>query len=210
MLRSGEGHPRIPTSRSIWKCAAIAMFALLVAATALAQHGADSPEAVVAAMKKAAGANDVPALIHLIAPSQLNVLALQTDMAADMLAATTEGEAGKDLTGKLEALRKKYGVVMKEAETPLHVDENTTEEEMDAHIEKRARELYGTVDVAGYTAELTALLLTTPQMAGQSLMPPGEVGKITTNGDHASARIGDQDIGLVRENGRWYLARPGS
>ncbi|MGA7617620.1 MAG: hypothetical protein WBX15_20835 [Thermoanaerobaculia bacterium] len=183
---------------------------LLSATVALAQKGADSPEALLAAMQKAAENRDIDSLVRMVAPSEMPLLALQTDIGADMVADPSGDEHVKTLAKKIEKLRKKYGVVNKPDPHPMVVDSSTTQAELDAHMRKRAQDLYGNIDVTGYVAELTSLILSLPQLANQPFMPLGKAGKIQVDGDHASVKVGDEEVKMLRENGRWYLARPGS
>lgn len=188
----------------------VALLALLFPVTALAQ-GAESPEALVKTLQKVSANHDVPGFVHLVAPSQLPMLAFQTDMAADMIADPSQ-DASKEMAASVAKLRKKYGVSLEKADSQpkLEVDSNTPQEVIDKHLEERVHLIYDGVDVAGYTGELTALLLTAPQMAGQSILPEGDAGKVAIEGDHATAKIGERDIKMVKEKGRWYIAAPGN
>ncbi len=183
---------------------------LAVPASALAQ-GAESPEAVVAAIQKASADHDVPAFVQLVAPSQLQMLAFQTDLAADMIADSAQDPSKKGLEEGVAKLRKKYDVSLEKAasQPKLEVDSDTPQEAIDKHLQERMHLIYDGVDVAGYTGELTALLMTAPEMAGRSIVPDGTPGEIEVDGDQAKVKIGDTEVRLVREDGRWYVAEPG-
>lgn len=189
----------------------MAVLASLAAGVTLAQGGAESPEALLTAAQEAAAHSDGTALTRLIAPSQLHLLALETDMAADMMSELSEDEETRTILGGLAKLRSDYGV-RPDADgdqPPLEIGPDTPQEEIDAHVDARARRRYENVDLVGYVSEVTALLLSTPKLAGQPLFPPGEITDIQKDGDGATARVGEQEIELMREEGRWYLARLG-
>lgn len=189
---------------------AVALLALLLPGGLLAQGGAETPEALLAAAQEAAAARDVAALVVLTAPSQLHMLAFGTDMAADMMGEMGEDEASQALGPQVAAVRERYGVDVDADEgSTLEVGPDTKQEEIDAHMDKRARKRYEGVDLPGYVGEVTALLLALPQMADKPLFPPGEVGEAQVDGDSATVRVGEQDIQLVREDGRWYLGQLG-
>jgi nucleotide-binding universal stress UspA family protein len=200
------------TGRSIASLAlGCALAWLLVPPAALAQ-GAESPEALVAAIQKAAADQDIPAFIQLVAPSQLQKLAFQTDFGADMIADSSEDASKKPLEEKIAKLREKYGVSLDKAagQPKLQVDSNTPQEAIDQHLRERIHLIYDGVDVAGYTGELTALVMTAPEMAGRSILPQGTPGDIERDGDAAKVKIGDTEVRMVREDGRWYVSEPGS
>jgi hypothetical protein len=205
-----NSRPLACRGRSIVDVLLVCALAGWIPATALAQ-GAESPEALVAAIQKASAAHDVPAFVQLVAPSQLPMLAFQTDMAADMIADSSQDPSKKGLEEGVAKLRKKYDVSLEKAasQPKLEVDSDTPQEAIDQHLRERIHLIYDGVDVAGYTGELTALLLTAPEMAGRSIVPDGTPGKIEVDGDEAKVQIGDTEVQLVQEDGRWYVAQPG-
>lgn len=181
--------------------------ALLLAASCVsAESGADSPEALLAAAQKAAADRDGAALVRLVAPSQLLSLAAETDMAADFIGAFSEDDEAAALTAALVKLRDEYGVNEDVDLPPLEVDPDTTPEEVEARMAARAKMTYADVDLVGYVGELTALLMSMPAMEGQSPIPAGDIGDVRVDGDRVSALVGAQEIELLREDGRWYLA----
>ena len=196
--------------RSVAYLALACALVLAVPASAVAQ-GAESPEAVVAAIQKASADHDVPAFVQLVAPSQLQMLAFQTDMAADMIADSSQDPSKKELEEGVAKLRKKYDVSLEKAasQPKLEVDSDTPQEAIDKHLQERMHLIYDGVDVAGYTGELTALLMTAPEMAGRSIVPDGTPGEIQVDGDQAKVKIGETEVQLVQEDGRWYVAQPG-
>lgn len=203
---------RAPRARRL-RGATLAVLASLAAGAALAQGGAESPEALLTAAQEAAADSDGTALTRLIAPSQLHLLAFQTDMAVDTMSELAEDEeTRKTLAEGLAKLRREYGVRFDavEDQPALEVGSDTPQEEIDAHVDTRARKIFEDVDLVGYVTEVSALLMSTPQMAGQPLFPPGEVAGIQVEDDHATARVGEQEIEMVREAGRWYIAQPSS
>lgn len=193
--------------------ATMAVLASLAAGAALAQGqgGADSPQALLTAAQQAGAERDGTALVRLVAPSQLHLLAFETDMAADVMSELSEDEETRTILGGLAKLRSDYDVRpdADDDQPPLEVGPDTPQEEIDAHVDARARRRYENVDLVGYVSEVTALLLSTPKLAGQPLFPPGEITDIQEDGDGATARVGEQKIELMREEGRWYLARLG-
>ena len=196
--------------RSVAYLALACALVLAVPASAVAQ-GAESPEAVVAAIQMASADHDVPAFVQLVAPSQLQMLAFQTDMAADMIADSSQDPSKKELEEGVAKLRKKYDVSLEKAasQPKLEVDSDTPQEAIDKHLQERIHLIYDGVDVAGYTGELTALLMTAPEMAGRSIVPDGTPGEIQVDGDQAKVKIGETEVQLVQEDGRWYVAQPG-
>lgn len=206
MLRTDPHRPSIRCRGAL----AAALLALLVPGSLLAQGGAETPEALLAAAQEAAAARDTAALVALTAPSQLHMLAFGTDMAADMMSEMGEDEASQALGPQVAAVRERYGVdVEADAGPGLEIGPETTQEEIDAHMDQRARRRYEGIDLQGYVGEVTALLLALPQMADKPLFPPGEVGEPQIDGDAATVHVGEQDIQLVREDGRWYLGQLG-
>jgi hypothetical protein len=191
----------------------MALLLLLGSGCALAEPaepGADSPQALLAAARQAGADRDAAAMVRLVAPSQLPLLALDTDLAAEMMSELAEEDDAASLATELARLRDEYGVrPSADGDAPeLQVDSDTAQEQIDAHLASRAAALYEDVDLVGYVGAVSALLVSTPSMAGQPLFPPGEIGDVQVDGDRATVRVGEQEIDLVREEGRWYLAQP--
>lgn len=184
------------------KVAILAGVLLIVGACAQAkQAGEDTPQAVLAAAHQAAADHDAVAIMRLVAPSQIPMMAFEADMAADFLVGfSAMGEdadpaATAKLTQGVTELREKYNFYPK----------------MDGAVaspEQHAREYCKDVDCSGYVEELGQLLFAHMPPDEKPLFPPGEVGEITQDGDRASTMVGTREVVLVREEGRWYLAEP--
>jgi hypothetical protein len=178
----------------------------MLASPASGQDGAESPQAVLAAAQAAAAAKDAKAIVRLVAPSERVMLAFSTDMGVDMMSEMWEGDTAKKLRSGYVELKKKYQVPEPPEGETLELGPDTSQEEIDAHIRKRAEAMYAKVDVVGYTAELMGLLLAMPEMADRPLVPPGSPADLKVEGDRATATIDGQPLQFLREGGRWYLS----
>ena len=76
---------------------------------------------------------------------------------------------------------------------------------IDEHLLKRAKKLYGHVDVEKYVPELMGILINMPEMAEQSFFPQEKLSDLKIDGDKATGKAGEKSISFIREGGRWYL-----
>jgi hypothetical protein len=171
-----------------------------------AQEGGESPEAVLTAAQKAAGAKDAKAIVRLVAPSERAMLAFSTDLGVDMMSEMWKGDSAKNLKTSYSELKKKYKVPEPPEGDTLELGPDTSPEEIDQHIRKRAETMYAGVDIIGYVGDLMGLVLALPEMADRPLLPEGAPTDLKVDGDKATAMLGGRTMQFVREGGRWYLS----
>lgn len=182
----------------------VGMFALVLPLAA--QEGGESPEAVVTAAQKAAGAKDAKAIVRLVAPSERAMLAFSTDLGVDMMSEMWKGDSAKNLKTSYSELKKKYKVSEPPEGDTLDLGPDTSQEEIDQHIRRRAESMYQGVDLVGYVGDLMGLVLALPEMADRPLLPEGALSDLKVDGDKATATLGEQPLQFIREGGRWYLS----
>jgi len=170
-------------------------------------EGGDSPQAVFIAAQAAGAKKDFSTLAKLIAPSERPMLAFGTDMAVSMFVEFYEGEKSAALKKEYQEIQNKYGVkTNKEDEgEKLQITNETPQEVIDAHMHKRAKELYGHVDAVKYVPELMGIVISMPEMADESFIPQEKLADVKIDGDRATGKAGEETIYFIREGGRWYL-----
>lgn len=186
--------------------AAFAGGLLLLTLPLAAQEGAESPEALLAAAQKAATAKDAKTIVRLVAPSERVMLAFTTDMGVEMMTEMWKGDSAKNLGASYAELKTKYKVSGPPEGDTLELGPDTSQEEIDAHIRKRAEKMYAGVDIVGYVGELMGLVMAMPEMADRPLVPAGALSDVKIEGDRATGKVGDQTLQFVREGGRWFLS----
>ncbi|NQT24023.1 hypothetical protein HQ585_01575 [candidate division KSB1 bacterium] len=170
-------------------------------------EGGDSPQKVFDAAKAAGAKKDFNILAKLVAPSERPMLAFGTDMGVGMFVEFYEGEKADELKKKYQKIQDKYGVkdVVEDDSEKLQITEQTTDEEMDAHMRKRAIKRFGHVDVVNYVPDLMAIVLKMPEMADQPFFPYKKLSGLKIDGDKATGKAGEDTITFIKEGGRWYL-----
>lgn len=171
------------------------------------KKGGDSPEAVFKAAQEAGEKRDFSTLAKLTAPSEQPMLAFGTDMAVGMFVEFYEGEKSDELKKEYQSIQARYKIKSGEEDESekLHVTQDTPQEVIDAHLVKRAKKLYGHVDVAKYVPDLMEIIVKMPEMAEQSFFPREALKDLRIDGDKATGQAGEKSVSFVREDGRWYL-----
>ncbi|MBN2411228.1 hypothetical protein JXQ31_06000 [candidate division KSB1 bacterium] len=179
----------------------------LLPALAGETEGGESPDAVFKAAQAAGAKKDFSALVQLVAPSERPMLAFGTDMGVGMFVEFYEGEKAEELKKKYQDIQTKYGIKLEEENEgeKLQITSETPQEVIDAHMLKRAKKLYGHVDVVKYVPDLMNILFNMPEMAEESVFPQEELTGLNIDGDHATGNAGEKTITFIREDGRWYL-----
>lgn len=179
----------------------------LAPAFAVGIEGGDSPQAVFKAAQEAGAKKDFITLSKLVAPSEHALLAFGTDMGVGMFVEFYEGEKADEMKKKYEKIQKKYKVNTEDEDESekLHVTDETSQEEIEAHMRKRAKKLFGHVDAAKYVPDLMDLVINLPEMAEQTYFPQESLTDLKIDGDTATGKAGDKTIHFIKESGRWYL-----
>ncbi len=177
-------------------------------ASAEETEGGDTPEAVFKAAQIAGADKDFGALARLVAPSEHAMLAFGTNMAVGMFVEFYEGEKAAELKKKYEGFEKQYDVDMESDDDgeKLKITQETPQEEIDAHLLKRANRLFGHVDAVSYVPDLMGIVLELPEMAEETFFPQEELTGLEIDGDRAAGKAGEKEISFIREDGRWFLA----
>ena len=196
-------HTRFAPSRLLLAAALLALFVL-----PLPTQASDSPEAAFEGVRKAVKAGDYEAIVDLVAPSERVLMAFSLDMGVDMAVSFWEGDEAKAAQETYAALKKKHKVKSADDGPELAIDSNTSQEEIDAHMMRRAEAMFDGVDLKAYISGLLGFFLKSPMMEGQELFPSVDLTDLQIDGDRASAQAGDAKIDFLREDGRWYLASP--
>jgi hypothetical protein len=170
-------------------------------------EGGDSPQAVFKAAQAAGAKRDFSTLAKLVAPSEHPMLAFGTDMAVGMFVDFYEGEKAAELKKKYQEIQKKYKMITESEDEgeKLQITQETPQEVIDAHMRKRAKKLYGHVDVEKFVPDLMGIVIHMPEMAEQSFFPQEELSDLKIDGDVATGMAGEKKIKFIREDGRWYL-----
>ena len=168
----------------------------------------DTPQLVFKAAQEAGAKKDFNTLAKLVAPTERPMLALSTDMAVGMFVDFYEGEKAPDLKKKYEEIQNKYDIKItnKDEGEKLHITKDTPQEVIDAHIRKRAKKLYGHIDVVKYVPDLMGIVVNMPEMADQSFFPTERLSNLKVDGDRATGNAGKKSVSFIREGGRWYLS----
>ncbi|HEX2254242.1 MAG TPA: hypothetical protein VHQ65_13305 [Thermoanaerobaculia bacterium] len=223
--------------RSSWQwivvVALVAGLAVPRPVRAAVETGADSPQALVARLQKAAEAEDFSEIAACMAPEDRAMMSMMLMMASGMMVAFA-GMGGEMAGGMAEAfadeasaedkaaleaqkaaaaaevaaLQAKYEAIL----TRYGVDE-LMEEDSEPPAEPgpaAAAKLLAGVDQVGLIAELMKFMREAfPEEAGEEEpmdVPMGELADLRIDGDHASATIGGEPAHFVRIDGRWYAA----
>ena len=196
------------SSRQLIRCLISSMFILwLISMPAGEVYSSDSPQTVFKAAQAAGIKKDFGALAKLVAPSEHAMLAFGTDMAVGMFVEFYEGEKADELGKKYQEIQSKYKIKSGDEaeEEKLQITQDTPQEVIDAHIRKRAKKLYGHVDVVKYAPDLMSIIVNMPEMAEQSFFPQEKLTDLKIDGDHATGKAGEKSISFIREDGHWYL-----
>ena len=167
--------------------------------------GGDSPQAVFKAAQAAGAKRDFSTLTKLTAPSERPLLALGADMSVGMFVEFYEGGKADELKKKYQEIHNKYGIKTENKGKKLKITPETSQEEIDKHIRKRAKKLYGHVDTAKYVSSLMGLVVNMPEMSKQSFFPQEKLSDLKIDGDKATGKAGEKSVSFIREGGRWYL-----
>lgn len=200
------------------------MTLLMIPAGPLAQNagpsGAESPQAVVDVLKKAADTKDFLGALQVISPAGLKEVAKEGVVGVVLLVALSNPDdpmpgAPKPSSSELAAKRKQYKqVLMQVSQTlkPYGLDTLIGKPVMGTQAQKS---LDAALDKADNFALITSLYGVLPKLApmvGMKEDPtpelPVKVGTVNAykvNGDRATARNDGQTIDFIRINGRWYL-----
>lgn len=170
-------------------------------------EGGDSPQAVFKAAQAAGAKKDFSTLAKLVAPSEHPMLAFGTDMAVGMFVEFYEGEKSAELKKKYQEIQMKYKIKTESEDEgeKLQITQETPQEVIDAHMLKRAKKLYGHVDVVKYVPDLMGIVINMPEMAEQSFFPQEDLTDLKIDGDVATGKAGEKKLKFIREGGRWYL-----
>ncbi|MEM1245615.1 MAG: hypothetical protein AAGK22_04550 [Acidobacteriota bacterium] len=189
--------------------------AVLLCATALlaafsgSALASDSPQEVFRAAVDALENENYAGLVEAVAPSERTMMAFSLTIAVEMGVGFWEGAEAEAAQKSFAELKTKHGLDDSDDSGPeISIGSDTSQEEIDAHMEQRAAALFEDVDVPTYVAELVSFFLQTPMMEGESLLPDVELTDVQIDGDRATAKAGDADLEFLREAGRWYMASP--
>lgn len=198
-----------PRLRELLAALAVAICALAWALPGTGLQAAESPEAAFEGVRQAVENKDFKSMVEHIAPSERVMMAFGLDMGVDMAVSFWEGADGEAAQKTYKALRERYGVSEdKDAGPELQITSDTPQEEIDAHIERRAEKIYDGVDVPGYVSELLDFFIALPMMEGEQVFPTESLTGLQIDGDRATAKAGEAEIEFIREGGEWYLAAP--
>ncbi len=191
-----------------WRLALIcSILSLCFTGVIAGEKGGDSPDTVFKTAQEAGAKKDFNVLTKLVAPSEYAMLAFGTDMGVGMFIEFYEGEKAPELQKKYQEIQKRYGIKTgnEDEGEKLQINQDTPQEVIDAHMLKRAKKLYGHVDVAQYVPEIMALVIHMPEMAEQSFFPQEALTDLKIDEDKATGTAGDKALSFIREDGRWYL-----
>lgn len=184
----------------------LAMLIALLGRPAIAAGG-DSPAEVLALAQAAVKAGEWGQFAALIAPSQRSMAAFEVSMGVDMMSEFWEGEDAEKLRARYEEIVDRYGVADPPEQEQLAVTSDTSQEEIDAHMAKRAELWFGEIDQAAFIGELLEALTAMPEVIEQGpILAEGELTDLAIEGDAATGKLGERELRFVREDGRWYMS----
>jgi hypothetical protein len=223
--------------RSCWQVmvvvALVAGLAVPRPVLAAVETGAESPQALVARLQKAAETDDFAEIAACMAPDDRAMLSMMLMMASGMMVAfagmggemaggmadafaedmSAEDKAAMEAqkataAAEVAALQAKYEAIL----TKYGVDK-LMEEDSEPPAEPgpaAAGKLLADVDQVGLVSDLMKFMREAfPEEAGEEEpmdVPMGELTDLQIDGDVASATIGDEPAHFVRIDGRWYAA----
>jgi hypothetical protein len=204
--------------------------------SAATELGAATPQELVARVTKAAEARDFAELAACLAPQDRAAMSLMLVLGAGMMVAFSQMGAGlaegmaegmaeafgaeveaaeesaeaaaaraaeaerlAGLTGRYEELLERHGIAKLMEEDP----------EPQATGPEAAAKLLADVDQVALIADLMRFMGEVfPEAADEEpvTVPVGELTDLVIDGDTARGRIGDEEAGFVRVDGRWFLA----
>ncbi|HNZ95888.1 MAG: hypothetical protein KA189_10620 [Thermoanaerobaculia bacterium] len=201
------------------------------AAPAAVPLGAESPEAVVARMKRADEKKDLRELAACVDPGSRREMAEGMFFAASMMvafsgmaeamgemagaAAETVGgeEAAAGVKEKVAAEAEGAGVdaagMAKRFEALLAKYGLATDD--DATGREAFEKALATIDQVALIGDLNDFLEAETKGEGSSSTAPifeGELTDVQIDGDHASGKVGDEVVEFVRIDGRWFAKAP--
>lgn len=183
--------------------------AVLLGLLAGAAFAADSPQAAFKGAVDALESKNYAGLIEAVAPSQRTMMAFSLTMAVDMGVSFWEGAEAEAAQKSFAELQSKHGVKDSDEGGPeISIGLDTPQEEIDAHMERRAANLFEGVDLVAYVTELVGFFMQTPMMEGESLLPNVELTDVEIDGDRAKGKAGELEVEFLREGGQWYMASP--
>ena len=217
--------------------ACLVVGSLLVAAVAPAfaeEPGAESPEALVERMKRAAENEDfgevmacfapegrvqMASMMYLMATMMVGFSMMGAEMGSEMGETMAEGMGGElteeekatmeaqkqEALAEVDALRVAYNEVVSKYGLPELTEEG---EPPDADLDAIFRE----IDQAAFVEDVMGLLESLPgeeEAAAEEESPfdfgEGELTDLVVEGDSATGKIDDEEVSFVRIDGRWYF-----
>lgn len=207
--------------------------------------GADSPQAVIARLEKAAQANDLPGIAAclteqdriditsamLLASTMMVAFAQMGSSMAETMAEEMSGTADtppqeltaeqkkaqaenekskKEAQAKIKQMEDKYRKILLKHKLPDFFAEGA---ESEAGPEKAAEQLKK-VDQIALLDDLMAFLTELDEKeadAAKKESPvdlPGKVTNYNIQGNHATAKAGNETLEFEKQNGRWFLKAP--
>lgn len=197
--------------------------ALPLVAQVAKPYGAASPQDVVAALKKAAAANDMMAALPVISPNGLKQIANEGVTGLLMVLAFSDPDdampgAPKPSKTELDAKRKSYKQALDLATgvlKPYGLDTMIGKPVLAPEVQKPLDAALDKADKVALINSLYGSLVKIGPLLGMKQTPKPEplveVGNVTAykiNGDKATAQNGAETMDFVRIDGRWYVEPP--
>ena len=215
-------------SRSILTPGVSSVLMVLIAGTvSVAQvakpYGAASPQEVVAAIQKAAAANDMLAALPVISPAGLKEIG--SDGVTGLLMVLAFSDPSDPMPGRskpskaeLDAQQKKYNTAMDLAKTTLKpygldtmigkpVLADDTQKAINGALDK-ADNVVLITSLYGALTKIGPLLGMNKDAKPEPLVAVGTVTDYRINGDTATAKNGAETMTFLRIGGRWYVEPP--
>jgi hypothetical protein len=186
-------------SRPTALLALVAVAALLCAPSLRADGGAETPEAVFAAVRTALAEGDIAGVLSNVAPSQRKGAALMMFVGATFAIAFDENAEALDKG--LEKILKKHGL-----EALLEDDAGPSLDADEDALQRAGAELFAGKDEVAFVRDLFGFLADNKvggMKQGGNLDAP--LTDLKVEGDRATATWGGEPVLMVREDGRWYI-----
>ena len=229
--------PALACGKSDGGSAPAAEPAAKAAAQAPRVMGAETPEALVERMKKAAADQDIAEMAACMSPKSRTEMAMGMYLGATMMVAFSEMglEMGGSMAGGMDdmmsdedkkkaaenlekgkaevaQLKERYNTMVGKYGLPKLPAEGEPEADMP---KEEAEKLFASIDQGAFVADVMKFLESMPSEdkpsadeAAPVKIPEGPLENLQISGDTASGSVGGEELQFVKVDGRWFVEMP--
>jgi len=229
--------PALACGKSEGGAAPAAEPAAQAAAPAKREMGAETPEALVERMKKAAADQNIAEMAACMSPKSRTEMAMGMYLGATMMVAFSEMglEMGGAMAGGMDEmmseedkkkaqenlekgkadvakLKERYNEMVGKYGLPKLPAEGEPEADMP---KEEAEKLFASIDQGAFVEDVMKFLESMPSEdkpsadeAAPVKIPEGPLENLQVSGDTASGSVGGEELQFVKIDGRWYVEMP--